>query len=285
MKIGFVGVGVMGNGMVNRLLAAGYDVKIHTRTKTKANPLLEAGAKWADSLNQLTDDRDAVITIVGYPDDVEEVYFGDTGLLTSVKPGTYLIDMTTSTPTLAKRIADAGSEKGAFVLDAPVSGGDIGAREGKLSIMVGGDKDKFDAVKPIIEAMGTNLVYQGESGAGQHTKMCNQIAIASNMLGVAEAIAYAEHAGLSPERVLESITTGAAGSWSLSQLAPRIIKGDFEPGFYIKHFVKDLKIAIEEAERMGLELPGLKLSKGIYSQLIDLGYGDKGTQAVQMHYR
>ncbi|MFG6116766.1 NAD(P)-dependent oxidoreductase [Halobacillus sp. MO56] len=285
MKIGFVGTGVMGKGMIGKLLAKNFEVCIHTRTKAKAEALIEAGAEWCEDLETLTERSDTVITIVGYPSDVEEVYFGENGLLAYARPGMYLIDMTTSTPTLAEKIAVEADEKQVKALDAPVSGGDIGAREGKLSIMVGGEKAAFEAVKPVFEAMGTNIVYQGEAGAGQHTKMCNQIAIASNMLGVAEAIAYAEKSGLSPENVLTSITTGAAGSWSLSNLAPRMIAGDFAPGFYIKHFVKDLRIAIEEADRMGMELPGLKLSESIYERLIELGYEDNGTQAIYNYYQ
>ncbi|SEB10768.1 3-hydroxyisobutyrate dehydrogenase [Thalassobacillus cyri] len=285
MKIGFVGTGVMGKGMIGQLLAKNFEVCIHTRTKAKAEALLEAGAQWCEDLGTLTERSDTVITIVGYPSDVEEIYFGENGLLAYARPGMYLIDMTTSTPTLAEKIAAAAEEKQVKALDAPVSGGDVGARESKLSIMIGGKKAAFEAVKTVFEAMGTNIVYQGEAGAGQHTKMCNQIAIASNMLGVAEAIAYAKKSGLSPENVLKSITTGAAGSWSLSNLAPRMIAGDYAPGFYIKHFVKDLRIAIEEADRMGMELPGLKLSESIYERLIELGYEDNGTQAIYNYYQ
>ncbi|MFG6119184.1 MULTISPECIES: NAD(P)-dependent oxidoreductase [Thalassobacillus] len=285
MNIGFIGTGVMGKGMIGQLLSKGYEVCIHTRTKSKAEALIEAGAEWCDNIEDLAEKSDTIITIVGYPYDVEQVYFEENGLLDHVREGMHLIDMTTSTPSLAEKIAKAASEKGAEALDAPVSGGDIGAREGKLSIMVGGSEKAFATVKPIFEAMGTNIVYQGQAGAGQHTKMCNQIAIASNMLGVAEAVVYAEKSGLSPENVLKSISTGAAGSWSLSNLAPRMIGGDFAPGFYIKHFVKDLRIAIEEADRMGLELPGLKLSESIYERLVELGYEDDGTQAVYNFYK
>lgn len=282
--IGFVGVGVMGRGMINNLLQAGYEVHIYTRTKTKASALIEKGAIWEDSIRNVAKQCETIITIVGYPTDVEQVYFGADGIIKHANKGTYIIDMTTSKPSLAQQINKSAKENGLCALDAPVSGGDVGARDGKLSIMVGGSKDDFEQVLPILQVMGQNIVYQGESGSGQHTKMANQIAIASKMLGVAEAIVYAKKAGLNPETVLQSIGSGAAGSWSLTNLAPRMIKGDFEPGFYIKHFVKDMRIAIEEAENMELELPGLKLAKNLYDQLIELGYSDKGTQAILKYY-
>ncbi|WP_078547509.1 NAD(P)-dependent oxidoreductase [Litchfieldia alkalitelluris] len=278
--IGFIGTGVMGKSMASHLLNAGYQVLVYTRTKVKADELVEKGALWHDSVANLAKAADVIITIVGYPQDVEEVYLGQDGILNNAKSGSYCIDMTTSTPTLAKTIHKIAKEKGIHTLDAPVSGGDIGAREARLTIMVGGDETAYQACLPIFECMGKNIVLQGGAGAGQHTKMCNQIAIASNMIGVSEAIAYANKAGLDPENVLKSITAGAAGSWSLSNLAPRMISGDFHPGFYIKHFIKDMQIAIEEAEQMDMNTPGLKLAKSLYDQLEKTGEGDSGTQAL-----
>ncbi|AKM18342.1 2-hydroxy-3-oxopropionate reductase [Geobacillus sp. 12AMOR1] len=282
--IGFIGLGVMGKSMARHLLKAGYPLLVYTRTKEKAEDLLQEGAVWKETVADLAREADVVITMVGYPHDVEQVYFGEGGILENARPGTYVIDMTTSTPTLAKSIYEAAKQKGIHALDAPVSGGDIGAREGTLTIMVGGDEDVFLACKPILERLGTNIVRQGGAGAGQHTKMCNQIAIATNMIGVCEAMAYAKRAGLDPFKVLESIAKGAAGSWSLSNLAPRMLSGDFAPGFYIKHFIKDMKIALEEAERMNLLLPGLALAKQLYEELAQAGEENSGTQALYKRY-
>ncbi|KFL17191.1 oxidoreductase [Geobacillus stearothermophilus] len=282
--IGFIGLGVMGKSMARHLLKAGYPLLVYTRTKEKAEDLLQEGAVWKETVADLAREADVVITMVGYPHDVEQVYFGEGGILENARPGTYVIDMTTSTPTLAQSIYEAAKQKGIHALDAPVSGGDIGAREGTLTIMVGGDEDVFLACKPILERLGTNIVRQGGAGAGQHTKMCNQIAIATNMIGVCEAMAYAKRAGLDPFKVLESIAKGAAGSWSLSNLAPRMLSGDFAPGFYIKHFIKDMKIALEEAERMNLPLPGLALAKQLYEELAQAGEENSGTQALYKRY-
>ncbi|AKU27543.1 oxidoreductase [Geobacillus lituanicus] len=282
--IGFIGLGVMGKSMARHLLKAGYPLLVYTRTKEKAEDLLQEGAVWKETVADLAREADVVITMVGYPHDVEQVYFGEGGILENARPGTYVIDMTTSTPTLAKSIYEAAKQKGIHALDAPVSGGDIGAREGTLTIMVGGDEDVFLACKPILERLGTNIVRQGGAGAGQHTKMCNQIAIATNMIGVCEAMAYAKRAGLDPFKVLESIAKGAAGSWSLSNLAPRMLSGDFAPGFYVKHFIKDMKIALEEAERMNLPLPGLALAKQLYEELAQAGEENSGTQALYKRY-
>lgn len=279
-KIGFIGTGVMGKSMVLNLLSAGYPVSVYTRTKEKAQSLLEQGAAWKDSVAQLAAESEVVISIVGYPQDVEEVYFGENGIIENAKTGTYIIDMTTSKPSLAKDIYNKASEKGIHALDAPVSGGDVGAKNGTLAIMVGGDQTSFDTVYPIFEAMGSNIVLHGEAGAGQHTKLSNQIAIATNMIGVCEAIVYAKKANLDPARVLDTITTGAAGSFSLSKLAPRMIVGDFAPGFYVKHFIKDMKIALESAEEMGLSTPGLALSLQLYEELAEKGEEDSGTQAL-----
>ncbi|MBC5636941.1 NAD(P)-dependent oxidoreductase [Ornithinibacillus sp. BX22] len=279
-KIGFIGTGVMGKSMVLNLLSAGYPVAVYTRTKEKAQSLLEQGAAWKDSVAQLAAESEVIISIVGYPQDVEQVYFGENGIIENANTGTYIIDMTTSKPSLAKEIYNKAAEKGIHALDAPISGGDIGARNGTLAIMVGGDQVAFDTVYPIFEAMGSNIVLQGEAGAGQHTKLSNQIAIATNMIGVCEAIVYAKKAKLDPVRVLDTITTGAAGSFSLSKLGPRMIEGDLAPGFYVKHFIKDMKIALESAEEMGLSTPGLALSLQLYEELAEKGEEDSGTQAL-----
>ncbi|MEX2415186.1 MAG: NAD(P)-dependent oxidoreductase [Paenibacillaceae bacterium] len=279
-KVGFIGTGVMGKSMAGHLKEAGYGIHIYTRTKAKAADLITQGAVWHDTPDELAAACQVIITMVGYPSDVEELYLGKRGLIATGLKGSYLIDMTTSSPSLAQRIHQAAAVRGMHSLDAPVSGGDIGAREARLSIMVGGDQETFDALMPILSLMGKNIVMQGAAGAGQHTKMCNQIAIATNMIGVCEAIVYATQAGLDPETVLKSIESGAAGSWSLSNLAPRIIAGNFEPGFYVKHFIKDMQIALDSAEEMGLKLPGLTLARSLYGQLADQGFGDKGTQAL-----
>lgn len=278
--IGFIGTGVMGKSMAKHLVKAGYKVLVFNRTASRAQELVDSGAIRKDTIAELSSESNVIITMVGYPSDVEEVYLGKEGILQNAKSGTYVVDMTTSSPILAKKIYEEALIRDIYALDAPVSGGDIGAQKGTLAIMVGGQKDHFDAIKPVLDIMGTNIVLQGEAGAGQHTKMCNQIAIASNMIGVSEALVYAKQAGLDQSRVLESIETGAAGSWSLSNLAPRMIKGDFEPGFYIKHFIKDMKIALEVAEEMNLSTPGLKLAKTLYEELAELGEQDKGTQAL-----
>lgn len=284
-KIGFVGTGVMGSSMASHLLEAGYDVFIYTRTKSKAEELLTKGAKWIDTPQALAKKVDVLISMVGYPKDVEELYLGQNGFLENLSAGAVAIDMTTSSPVLAKKIAEAFREKGIGALDAPVSGGDIGAKNGTLAIMVGGAEDVFLKVKPIFEIFGSSVILQGDAGAGQHTKMVNQIAIASNMIGVTEAIIYAEAARLNPARVLESISGGAAGSWSLSNLIPRVLQDDFSPGFFIKHFIKDMGIALSEAKQMGLELPGLSLAEKMYQTLADQGLSEEGTQALIKYYR
>ncbi|MNN23811.1 2-hydroxy-3-oxopropionate reductase [compost metagenome] len=278
--IGFIGTGVMGKSMAGHILNAGYELLVFNRTKSRAADLVEKGATWVDTVGELAEKADIIITMVGYPQDVKEVYLAEDGILNKAKKGSFAIDMTTSSPILAREIYNKAKEKGIHTLDAPVSGGDVGARQAKLAIMVGGAEEDYKAVLPIFELMGTNIVLQGKAGAGQHTKMCNQIAIASNMLGVCEALLYASKSGLDPNTVLKSIETGAAGSWSLSNLGPRIIKGDFEPGFYIKHFIKDMKIAIESAEEMNLSTPGLKLAKSLYEEFEAEGNGNKGTQAL-----
>jgi len=270
--------------MAGHLLAAGHDLVVYNRTKSKAQELLDAGARWSDTPQGATSGRDVVFTIVGFPADVEEVYFGSDGVFASASDGVILVDMTTSRPDLAVRIAETAAAKGLSALDAPVSGGDVGAREARLSIMVGGPEKAFATVKPLFELMGRNIVLQGPAGSGQHTKMCNQIAIASGMLGVCESMAYAKASGLDPEVVLKSIESGAAGSWSLSNLAPRMIADNFAPGFYVKHFIKDLSIALESAEALGLETPGLALAKAMYERLAEQGGEDLGTQALYKLY-
>ncbi|EPF4604589.1 NAD(P)-dependent oxidoreductase [Listeria monocytogenes] len=284
-KIGFVGTGVMGSSMAGHLLEAGYEVLVYTRTKTKAEDLLEKGALWIKTPGELANKVDILISMVGYPKDVEELYLGENGFLENLAVGTLAIDMTTSSPALAKKMAEFGREKGIGVLDAPVSGGDIGAKNGTLAIMVGGSEDVFLKVKPIFDILGSSVILQGDAGAGQHTKMVNQIAIASNMIGVTEAIIYAEAAGLNPSSVLDSISGGAAGSWSLANLIPRVLKDDFSPGFFIKHFIKDMGIAISEAKQMGLELPGLTLAEKMYQTLAEQGLSEEGTQALIKYYR
>ena len=283
--IGFVGIGVMGRSMAGHLLTAGHAVHVYNRTKEKAQELVDRGATWQDSGGDVAANVDVTITIVGFPQDVEAVYLGDGGILARAKAGSTVIDMTTSSPNLAKRIYEAAKAKGIAAIDAPVSGGDIGAREARLSIMVGGDTAAFENVKPIFEIMGKNIVLQGGAGAGQHTKMSNQVAIASGMMAICEAMAYAKKSGLDPETVLKSIGSGAAGSWSLTNLAPRILKNDFAPGFFVKHFLKDMRIAIESAESMKLELPGLNLAKQLYDKLSAEGGDDDGTQALFKLYQ
>ncbi|MFT3654932.1 2-hydroxy-3-oxopropionate reductase [Bacillus sp. B01(2024)] len=278
--VGFIGLGVMGNSMASHILEAGYPVLVYTRTKQKAEEIVNKGAVWQETVKDLSEKADIVITMVGYPSDVEEIYLGENGILRHAKEGAFVIDMTTSKPSLAKKIAEKAKEKSIHALDAPVSGGDIGAQNGTLAIMAGGEKEAFEACLPLFSVMGENIQYQGPAGSGQHTKMCNQIAIAAGMVGVAEAMAYAEKSGLNPEQVLKSITTGAAGSWSLSNLAPRMLKGDFAPGFYVKHFIKDMGIALEEAELMGEEMPGLALAKSLYDKLSAQGEENSGTQSI-----
>lgn len=282
--VGFVGTGVMGKSMAGHLLKAGYKVMVYNRTKAKAQELLDQGALWAEQPADIAAACNVVITMVGYPKDVEEIYLGKNGMLANAKKGTYFVDMTTSSPKLAQRIYEAARKQEIHSLDAPVSGGDVGAKEARLAIMVGGDKEAFEAVLPIFNLMGTNIVLQGGAGAGQHTKMANQIAIAANMMGVCEAIAYAKKAGLDTDNVLKSIETGAAGSWSLSNLAPRMLAGNFAPGFYIKHFIKDMKIAIDSATEMGLKTPALELALKLYQELAAKGEENSGTQALFKYY-
>lgn len=279
-KVGFIGLGIMGSSMAGHLLAAGYELHVYNRTAAKADALVARGAHRHDRPGELAAICDVVFSIVGMPSDVEELFLGTDGLVARATPGTVLVDMTTSSPSLATRIAEAGAAKGVMVLDAPVSGGDVGARNAKLSIMVGGDAATFERMKPVFAVMGENIVLQGGPGAGQHTKMANQIAIASNMMAVCESLAYARSAGLDPRTVLTSIGSGAAASFALTVLGPRMLDGDFAPGFYVRHFIKDMGIALAEAERMGLELPGLAQAKRLYDRLAAEGHADDGTQAL-----
>jgi len=285
MQIGFVGTGVMGKSIVMHLLKAGHEVTIYTRTKEKADELVDMGAKWANTPGEVASQVRVLFSMVGYPSDVEEVYNGDQGIFVHGKPGLIVVDLTTSTPSLAIDLNDKAQSLGMSSLDAPVSGGDVGAKNGKLSIMVGGDIKIFNTISPIFDLFGENIVYQGPAGAGQHTKMANQIAIASSMIAACEALTYAIEAKLDPEMVLKSITSGAAGSWSLTNLAPRMLKENYAPGFYMKHFIKDMGIALDEAEKMNLRLPGLELAFTQYQELAARGLENEGTQSLIKAYR
>lgn len=283
--IGFIGTGVMGKSMASHLLAAGYSVRVYNRTQGKTNDLIDKGAVWCGSPKLVASESDVVITMVGFPKDVQSVYLGPEGLIENSRPGTLLIDMTTSSPILAGEIEKEAMIKGLYALDAPVSGGDIGAREARLSIMVGGEKEAVAQAMPIFKVMGKQISHMGKAGMGQHTKMSNQIAIASNMMGVCEALWYAERSGLDVKSVLEAISAGAAGSASLANLGPRILRKDYAPGFYIKHFIKDMKIALDSAEEMKIDLPGLKLSLKLYEELAEKGHENEGTQGlIQWYY-
>jgi 3-hydroxyisobutyrate dehydrogenase len=284
MRIAFVGTGVMGSSMVGHLLTAGHEVRVYTRTRAKAAPLLAAGAHWADSPAAAADGADAALSMVGYPSDVASVWRGSSGFLAVARPGQLLLDLTTSDPALARELAAEAAAKGAEALDAPVSGGDRGAREATLSIMVGGTPAAFTRAQPLLGLLGKTLVLQGGPGTGQLCKLTNQVAIASGMLAVCEALAFAKATGLDPETVLRSISGGAAGSWGLTNLAPRVLKGDFAPGFYVHHLVKDLGLALATARALRLELPGLELAARLYDQVVAAGDGDLGTQALARLY-
>ncbi len=279
-RIGWIGTGVMGSSMCGHLLAAGYSATVYNRSPEKLEPLVRKGATRAGSPKEVAAASDVIFTIVGYPADVREVTLGPEGILAGARSGAVLVDMTTSEPAQAVEIARAAEAKGVSAVDAPVSGGDIGAREARLSIMIGGEADVVAALNPMFQAMGKTIVHQGPAGAGQHTKVVNQTLIASGMIGICEALLYASKAGLDPETVLKSVSTGAAGSWSLSNLAPRMIAGDFEPGFFVEHFLKDMGIALAESKRMNLSLPGLALAEQLYRAVQAQGFGRKGTQAL-----
>jgi len=279
-RIGWIGTGVMGSSMCGHLLDRGFSATVHNRTKSKAEPLLARGAAWADSPREVAQRSDVVFTIVGFPRDVREVILGAQGVLAGSQPGNIVVDMTTSQPSLAIEIAAAAQTQGIHSIDAPVSGGDIGAREARLSIMIGGDPEVVEALRPCWEALGKTIVHQGGPGAGQHAKLVNQILVAANMVGVCEALLYAYQAGLDLNAVLPSVASGAAGSWSLSNLGPRIIQNNFAPGFFVEHFLKDMAIVLDEAQRMGLALPGLALAKQLYQAVQAQGHGRAGTQAL-----
>jgi 3-hydroxyisobutyrate dehydrogenase len=280
VRIGWIGTGVMGSPMCEHLLVAGYPVKVFSRTKERARSLVEHGAVWSESPAEASEGSDVVVTMVGYPSDVREVVLGDEGVLATARKGSTIIDMTTSEPLLAQEIFDAAAAKGIGSLDAPVSGGDVGARNASLVIMVGGTQQAFDRALPLLQRLGKVVTLEGGAGAGQHTKMVNQIAIASGMVGVCEALLYAYRAGLDIAKVLETIGAGAAGSWSLTNYGPRALRGDFEPGFKIDHFIKDLGIALGEGRRMKLSLPGLALAEQLYIAASAQGRGQKGTHAL-----
>lgn len=283
MRIGFIGLGVMGSGMVKNLMKNGYEVYGLTRTKAKARSLIEAGMHYDDDRVHLAQNSDVVITMVGFPQDVEDVYLSEDGLLNHMKEGTYVIDMTTSSPDLAIRIYEAAKKKGIHALDAPVSGGDSGAQAGTLSIMVGGEQSDFEAMHPLFEAMGSTIIHEGAAGFGQHTKMANQIAIAGTLAGTAEAISYAKAAGLDLNLMMDTITKGAAGSWQLENLGRKMLADDYNPGFYIKHFIKDMKIADQEALSRHLTLKVLETVLSMDESLKER-YGDLGTQALIKYY-
>jgi len=284
MQIAFIGVGVMGTAMVKNLIKNGYETHIYSRTKSKCEEAISSGTIWHDDIPSCVKNADIVITIVGYPSDVRQVYL-DNGIMDNAKEGSILIDMTTSSPQLAKELYEIGANKGLKMLDAPVSGGDSGARNATLTIMAGGDEDVFNKVHPVFSAMGKTIVYMGEAGAGQSTKLANQIAISGCVASVAEALHFAKTSGLDASKVLSTISTGAAGSWQMTNNGAKMLSGDMAPGFYIKHFIKDMRIAYEEAEKMGQNLPVLKQVLDIYEKLSDEGMEDLGTQAICRYYR
>ena len=271
----------MGHSMCRHLLEAGFQVTLFSRTKSKASELLQLGANWAESPEAVAKDSDIVFAIVGMPADVKEVFLGDQGIVAGAAPGSVIVDMTTNQPDLALEIDRQARQRSLFAIDAPVSGGDVGARNGTLSIMVGGERTAVEFVRPCFEVMGKTIVHQGPPGSGQHAKVVNQILVGAGMIGVCESLLYAQAAGLDLESVLQSVSSGAAGSWALSNLAPRIVAGNFDPGFFVEHFVKDLGIALEESRRMNLELPGLELAHELYQKVIEHGDGKLGTHALQ----
>lgn len=280
-RIGWIGTGVMGHSMCRHLVDAGFETTVFSRTKTKADDLIAAGARWAESPKSVAQSSDVIFAIVGMPHDVREVFLGSDGILAGCNPGSIVVDMTTSQPGLAVEIYQAAAQVEATAIDAPVSGGDVGAKNGTLSIMIGGDEEAVVALIPCWEAMGKTIVRQGGAGAGQHAKVVNQILVGAGMIGVCESLLYAQASGLDLETALKSVSSGAAGSWALSNLGPRIVAGNFDPGFFVEHFVKDLGIALEESERMNLNLPGLKLVHELYTRVMENGDGKLGTHALQ----
>ena len=280
--IGWIGTGVMGAAMCGHLLQAGYAITVYSRTRAKAQSLLDRGATWAESPRAVAERSAVTITMVGFPRDVREVYFGAEGVLAGARPGSILIDMTTTEPALSREIAAAASAKRLQAIDAPVSGGDVGARNASLSIMTGGNRETVECLRPLFECLGKKIVYQGGPGSGQHTKLCNQIVIAGTMVGVCESLLYGFTAGLDLTQMLESIRGGAAACWTLDHLAPRILQRNFDPGFFVEHFVKDMGLALGEAERMHLTLPGLTLVRELYQRVQALGHNRSGTQALML---
>ena len=281
-KIGWIGTGVMGRWMCQHVMDSGYSATVHNRTKERAQPLLDAGAVWAESSREVAAASDVIFTIVGFPPDVRDVYLGEDGILKGATSGSIIVDMTTTEPSLAKEIYAQAGTQGIDSVDAPVSGGDVGAREARLSIMVGGDEDAVNSVMPLFEAMGKSIVYQGGAGAGQHTKMCNQIVVAGTMIGVCESLLYGHKAGLDLETMLSSISGGAAACWTLDNLAPRVLKRNFDPGFFVEHFIKDMGIALDESKKMGLSLPGLALVHQLYLAVQAQGHGRLGTHSLTL---
>lgn len=280
MRIGFIGTGVMGKSIVKHFLAKGHEVMVYNRTKSKSDELVVQGAIWQETPAEVTNASEIIFSMVGYPSDVEEIYYGANGIFSVEVKDKILVDLTTSTPTLAEKIYQTAKKEGAAALDAPVSGGDLGAQNGTLSIMIGGDQAVYDSVVPLFDIMGKSYSLQGKAGAGQHTKMANQIMIAGTMTGMTEMLVYAKAANLDVEKVLETLGGGAAQNWSMSNYAPRILKADYSPGFFVKHFIKDLKIALDEAEKMHLNLPATKLATELYERLADQGFDNDGTQAL-----
>jgi 3-hydroxyisobutyrate dehydrogenase len=282
IRIGWIGTGVMGAVMCGHVLAKGYPVTIHTRTKSRADALLDHGADWAESPKAVAERSDVIVSMLGFPQDVRDVYLGNMGVLAGGRPGAILIDMTTNEPSLAREIYSRAQVEGVSALDAPVSGGDVGARQATLSIMVGGDPEVLTTVRPILESVGKTITHQGGPGAGQHAKLCNQIVIAGTMIGVCESLLYGYKAGLNLQTMLQSISGGAAACWTLDNLAPRILRRNFDPGFFVEHFIKDMGLALEEAKRMNLSLPGLSLVHLLYLSVQSLGHGRSGTHALML---
>lgn len=283
-KIGFIGTGIMGNAMAGHLLTAGYKLSVYNRTKTKTDDLLARGAKWCATAGECARNQDIIITMVGYPKDVEEIYLGTDGILENAQKGAYIIDMTTSSPVLAAKIYDEAKKKGIFALDAPVTGGDIGAKNATLSILAGGDEAAFKRIEPILHEMGKNIIYEGSIGAGQKTKACNQIAIAGALVGACEAFSYAKSAGLDIKKVFSSISKGAASSFQMNNVVVNALKGDFRPGFMLKHFIKDMNIGVDTSTQFGIELPVLQQVLKEAKEVADKGMNDSGTQSLLKYY-
>jgi len=280
--IGWIGTGIMGEPMCGHLIKAGYNTSVFNRTKEKAGRLVDSGAAWCNNPSEVAENSDIIFTILGYPDDVREVYFGVNGIFSNLRPGKVLVDMTTTEPSLSVDIYNKAKNLACFSIDAPVSGGDVGAVNAKLSIMVGGDKEIADSLMPLLSLMGHQIVYEGGPGTGQHTKVCNQITVGGVMIGICEALIYSYKAGLDPDTMIKTVCAGAASTWLMENLGPRIINDDFDPGFFVEHFIKDLGIALSECERMNLNLPGLRLSMELYEKTRDFGFGKLGTQALYL---